>query len=259
MIRIPPSMFLTSQILCLLCLCSHLTMEGQNHKIDQVRQMIFEAYQKGNHQLWRQAITQLENKDGMTNENDRMYELALAKYGLIGYCLATESCQDLDELIDDTEEHLDFLLDQDNISAKAKAMYGALLAMKIGINPAKAIYLGPRSSSYIDAAIKLNPQSPEAWVEMGNMRFHAPSLFGGDLDESIICFEKAVTLFEEGPQIDRQNWLYLHARVWAAQGYEKKEEWTKALLIYQAINAAYPDFMWVSAELLPAMLSRMGN
>lgn len=255
MLRIPQ----TAQIFCLLFLYQQLPLVSQIHTTDEVRQMIFEAYQEGNPQPWRQAIAQLEKKDNGRNENDRLYELALAKYGLIGYCLATESCQDVDELIDETEGHLDFLLDQDKVLAKTKAMYGALLAMKIGLNPAKAIYLGPRSSSYIDAAVKLNPESPEAWVEMGNMRFHAPSLFGGDLEESITCFEKAVMLFEQGTKTDRTNWLYLHARVWAAQGYEKKGEWEQALNIYETISEQYPDFIWVVQELLPNLLDRVNK
>lgn len=242
---------------CLVVSFNPIATFSQNQVVSSTRNMIFEAYQKGNSPLWRQAITQLEQQKDFLSQTDLAYELALAKYGLIGYCLATESCQDVDDLIDETEEHLDYLLDQDKVLAKSKAMYGALLAMKIGLNPAKAIYLGPRSSSYIDGAVKLNPQSPEAWVEMGNMRFHAPALFGGDLDESIACFEKAAALFEQGSQIDRINWLYLHALVWAAQGYEKKEEWIKALNIYQKIHSTYPDFVWVSEELLPAIRSKV--
>ncbi|MEM7371318.1 MAG: tetratricopeptide repeat protein [Bacteroidota bacterium] len=228
---------------------------GQQTEIEQARQKIFQSYLIDDIQGWKKGIEEMEAeaKKSFRPSSEILYQLALAEYGLIGNCLTNATCDDVDERVKKAESYLEDLLDTSKPSAKAKALYGGFLAIKIKIHPAKAIYLGPRSASYIEESVKQNPNEPAAWVEMGNFRFHAPSLFGGDVEEAIECFDKAVDLFDKQTPSERTSWLYLHARVWKAKALEMTDSLEEAMDIYQNILEEYPNFTWISEELLPEL------
>lgn len=229
---------------------------SQDRQIEQARTQIFQAYLADDLSAWKQGIQVLETEASRTFRPNKeiLYHLALAEYGLIGNCLTNDACDDVDSRIQKTEGYLEDLLDMDQPKAKVKALNGGFLAIKIKRHPAKAIYLGPRSASYIEGSVKDNPNDPAAWVEMGNFRLHAPSLFGGDVDEAIECFEKAERLFEEGDPSDKISWIYLHSIVWQGKAKEMKGEYKEARLIYQSLLDRYPNFKWVKEELLPQLL-----
>lgn len=223
--------------------------------------LVYDGYRNNKKSSWEQGI-QLLKSEHKNNPDDLqiLYELSLAEYGMIGYCLGHEICGNyLNELFDEVEDNLEILLEAKPKSSEYHAMMGALLAMKIGLNPAKAIFLGPKSSKHIYKAVDYDQSNPSAWVELGNMRFHAPGIFGGDMEEAVICFDKAVSLFESQPTKKKNNWLYLHALAWLGQAYEKEDEPQKALAIYQKTLLVEPDFQWVRDELLPDLKKRMSG
>ncbi|MEL6674231.1 MAG: tetratricopeptide repeat protein [Bacteroidota bacterium] len=219
------------------------------------RRLSFLAYAYNQGYQWQKAVNKLQALNQQNWENK--YEWAIAAYGRIGYCIASESCQDVDDQIDEAQEIAEALLKVKPKSSKAQALYGALLAMEVGRSPAKAIYLGPRSSSYLDDALESDPRNPTAWVEKGNMRFHAPALFGGDMTEAVNCFKKAVTLFDQQPALRKDNWLYLHALAWLGKSYEEEGKNQEALKAYQKALQFEPNFHWVKNELMPALQKKI--
>ncbi|MDP5169355.1 MAG: tetratricopeptide repeat protein [Bacteroidia bacterium] len=225
----------------------------------EARQKVYQAYSRNQPTLWPAAIATLKRLSSQAgNQNpDLLYEWCLAEYGYLGYCIGTKATHiNIDDRLDDLEDALDDLLDLKEDFPPAEAMMGAVIAMQIGMSPATAIYQGPRSSSYISDALEHGPNSPEAWVEKGNMRFHAPALFGGDMKEAIKCFAKAADLFAKNPSIASNNWLYLHALAWLGQAYEKEGQWANAKLAYQRALSVEPNFQWVKSELLPSLERR---
>lgn len=184
------------------------------------------------------------------------FELIEAQYGYIGYCLAKERHKEADKYIYKTQKQLKGILKDHPENARASALYGALLAMEIGRFPAKAMYLGPRSSSYIEKSKELDPNEPVAWVEQGNFRYHAPGLFGGDKQKALEAFQKAVSLFEARPTRQKNNWMYLHALVWLAKSQEELGQRSRAIATYRKALAFEPEFAWVKDELLPEALGR---
>ena len=141
---------------------------------------------------------------------------------------------------------------REGYESHGEAIYGALLGIKIGIKPLRAITLGPKSEKALKKALALDGENPIAWVEMGNMRYHAPGIFGGSNTEAIRCYKKAIILFDQQEELRTNNWQYLHALAWLGQAYENEGDQELAIESYEKALAVAPAFVWVKDELLPA-------
>jgi tetratricopeptide (TPR) repeat protein len=221
--------------------------------------LVYQGYVENNPSLWQQGIEELKQAYARAGDEGvrELYELTLAQYGWIGYCLSGNiTCDDLDQFIDAADTQSDDLLDLKPYWAPAHALRGSVLAMKINQSPAKAIYLGPKSSGHLDKAVELDADDPVGWVEMGNMRYHAPSIVGGDKKEAVKCYSKAVSLFDASPGRKRNNWLYIHALVWLGQAYEATSQYPEALATYERVAREAPAFRWVQDQLIPAVKTK---
>jgi len=184
----------------------------------------------------------------------------LAEYGLIAWCIGEDRCQEdeVEARLDRTEGYLKALTALPGGAARGYATQGALLAMRIGLSPAKAVYLGPRSSSYLDQAMAADPQEPAAWVEKANMYYHAPGWLGGDKAKAIQYFAEAARLYEARPALRQANWLYLHSLTWLGRAYADTGQLAEARRTYRRLLAFEPGFSWVRDELLPEVEAQLG-
>ncbi|MEM6768365.1 MAG: tetratricopeptide repeat protein, partial [Bacteroidota bacterium] len=185
-----------------------------------------------------------------TLTDKELYDLALAKYGLAGLYMAKEDKDRVATLLDETEVIAEKLLKSRQFSVHAKALMGGLYGLKIGLSPAKAIFLGPKSLSYLKEALEEGPMVPAAWVEMGNAKYHSPALFGGSNDEAINCFQQAVKLYDQKMTEKQYCWMYLHSLSWLGQAYERDNDIPKARATYQKALRAAPGFRWIRDELI---------
>lgn len=218
-------------------------------------QKVYKGYVLNQSGQWKTGISELKTLfDASGKKNMQvLYRLTLAEYGMIGYCLATESCTDVSARMDRVESYAKTLMANAEYAGSGKAIMGGLLGMRIGLAPAKGIYLGPQSMSYLDESIKLKPKDPTGWVEMGNAKYHAPAIVGGDKDKAIYHFKKAVELFESQPELKRSNWLYLHALAWMGKAHLEQGRKAEAMAIFKKALTVEPEFSWVKNELLPSV------
>ncbi len=221
----------------------------------EAKEKIYRCYIYDQSDQWVNAISAMK---AATDESVyESLELVEAQYAYIGYCLSMEKGDKAERYISDTQDILKRIIKKDSKNARANSLYGALIAMEMGRNPAKSIYLGPRSISYIEKGRTYNPKEPVAWVEEGNFRFHAPRMFGGSKEKALSSFKKAVDLFEAQSARKKNNWIYLHALVWLAKSYEALDKNQEALAVYQRALAYQPGFTWVKDELLPELKKKM--
>jgi tetratricopeptide (TPR) repeat protein len=236
-----------------LFICSGILTFAQA-TLSTARTRVYKSYVSNNKAEWEAGINDLKRlcADTWNCPPQTLFELALSEYGLIAYCISTKNTGGVEAQIAEAEGHLNVLVKRNPQHAAAHSLLGSLIAMRIGLSPGKAIYLGPRSSNYLDQGIKLGANDPFAWAEMGNMRYHAPALFGGSYDEAIKAFKKSVELFDAQPTLRKDNWIYLHALTWLGRSYEAKGMKTEAIAAYKKLLAFEPGFTWVRNELLPA-------
>lgn len=115
----------------------------------------------------------------------------------------------------------------------------------------QGMFLGPKSSSIIEKAKKLNPNSTLVWKIYAGSKLFTPEMWGGDVKEAIKAFETAVKLYESKPEALTDNWLYLDTLAFLGQAYVKDEQTKKAIDIYEKALQVEPEFNYVKKALLP--------
>lgn len=230
-------------------------LAGQADPFEQARRSIYQGYVLDKEESWKAGLKGYEAVEELDKAlyPSLWYDYLLAQYGWIGYCLAKEREGEAKTRLDQVIEASKELLESHPDHAPTEALLGGLYGLKIGLSPARAIYLGPRSLSYIESALKAAPARPEGWVEKGNARFHSPSVVGGSKEEAVSCFLKAKANFDRQPALKKDNWLYLHTLAWLGQAYEATDKPLEARQIYAGALKEAPQFKWVKETLLPGV------
>jgi tetratricopeptide (TPR) repeat protein len=220
---------------------------------------VYRGFLSGDMNIWIRGITAQEELYRKSRSNDDLFVLILSKYGYIGFIIGMKKSDEARDMLASAEENVEILAKDKAYTARATALRGALIAMRISLNPLKATYLGMRSLRQMEEALKIDSNDPTGWVEMGNARYHMPSVVGGSYKESVRCFSQAITLFEKNPASLKCNWHYLHALVWLAQSHDKLGDLAEAKRIYEKILKIEPEFQWVKRELYPDLIKRAGQ
>lgn len=215
---------------------------------------IYRAFVHNEMHLWEPVIREMEQQRGASAP--RLYDLLLARYGYIAWCLDKDRKNEALVQLEQAEKEIELLMRNKDWQSQAYALQGALLGFRISLRPLAAMRLGPRSYKAIDTALELNPDNPTAWLERGNSRFYTPSTFGGSKAEAANSYRKAVELFERN-LTPNHRWLYLNALVGLAKSYEYTDRPLLAVLTYRKALAYEPNFKWVSEDLLPKALEKI--
>ncbi|MEM6802636.1 MAG: tetratricopeptide repeat protein [Bacteroidota bacterium] len=231
-------------------------LPAQENLAQKAQEHIYKGYSLNIKSEWDKGLKLFEQAFQASQEGAEVaYQWTLAQYGYIGYCKNTEKCGDLLSIIETAQKRLKKLIKTKGESSPYSALMGGLIAMEIEMKPAQMMFLGPKCSSYINESVEFDAKNPRAWVEKGNLRYHAPGIFGGDMEEAIECFKKAIQLFEQDADLRKYSWQYLHALAWLGKAYEEEGETDLAIKTYRHALEMEPSFSWVKKELLPQALS----
>ncbi len=215
---------------------------------------IYKAYSRGKMDKWYEIMNTCE-KNVDYNNLDEQLELISYYYGYTAWLVGAEKYDTAKIYIDKSEELIDKLLDQSPDNATLLAYKGAYIAFTIGISNLKAIYLGFSSIKNIDKALEIDPENIQGNIEKANSMYYCPSAFGGDKEEAIEYYKKAVAGFEK-QNLVVDNWMYINTMTALGQAYEATDQIQKAKVCYEKIIRIFPNFMWVEEELYPDMLER---
>lgn len=228
-------------------------VQTQEESLSSFRAKIYQSYVKSDITSWGQTLEKLEVYVKNNPSKEALYELGLAQYGLIGFYRELGKREIAIRLMNQAEDTVDEMLEMDENWAIANCFKGGLLGLETEFYPAKIIYLGPRVLSYYGDGKELGPNSPEVWVELGNLAFHAPEIFGGDKAEAAKHFQKAIRLFDAQPEHKTNNWLYLHANAWLGRSYVALGKKAEAEKTYAKLRAYEPNFSYLDRVLLPEL------
>ena len=217
-----------------------------------VKEVEYAAYLNASKTLWKQAIDRRQKAYDSDQNPNKLYDLTLAQYGLLNATIIDQDKKLFEEYVDLTVESLEKLIKSDKQWAEPKAVLSSVYGLKMGFSPWKGVFLGSKSGSLIEQALKLNDNSPLVWKIEASSKLFTPSMFGGDEEAAVEAFRKAVSLFEAAPDHLANNWLYLDALAWLGQACEKTGKQEEAIATYEKAVAAEPEFKWVKYKLLPA-------
>ena len=215
---------------------------------------IYRAFKHKNQALWKQTIELYQQEYNNHKSAYLLSELVEAQYGYAAFCIGMKKDEEAEEILSLAVKNVEILLQKEAYVSKAYAIYSGLHAFKLHYEPYKSFYYGPRIVNYIDKAVKKDSTNPVAWSEKGNMKYHAPKMFGGDKKEAIQYYLKSIKLYEQKSGMPECNWMYLNTLTWLAQSYEKTGQPNSAAETYKKILQLAPDYQWVHDELYPRFL-----
>jgi tetratricopeptide (TPR) repeat protein len=205
--------------------------------------------------VWKNIIDQLNSQPEKSNE--LLLELVNYQYGYIDWCLTNNRKDEALVYLKLAEENVKFLeakkFERSMIYAYKAAFYG----YHIAINKFLAPFLGPKSSSCANQAIELDPNQLFGYIQLGNVKFHSPSIMGGSKTEAISYYLKAKTMMERNKDEIHGDWNYLSLLTAIAKAYESMNDLPKAKLMYEEILKFEPGFASVRDELYPQLLKKL--
>ena len=217
-------------------------------------QLIYQAYltQKYDATPWKEAI-KINEAEASKNPKDvkARYQLALAQFALVSSTMRNRDEDLFDEYYNPLLESINIVKEADKNWAEPYALQSAAYGVKMGYSPMQGIILGSKSNNLVEKAKRLDPHSALAWKVYSNAKFFTPEMWGGNLDEAIVGYEKAIQLYESKPETLKNNWMYLDTMAFLGQALLKKGDRTKAIIAYEKALKVEPEFGWVKYKLLP--------
>lgn len=215
------------------------------------RHLIYDAYISGNRAQWVQVVHEMERSTETKTVSWKL-ELVEYYYGIVGYYIGIKRNDLAAPVLNKANTLIDGILKEHPGNATAMAFKGSLTAFKISLNRYKVMVLGRESLKWLEKSLTAEPENIQALFDRGNAYVHAPVIFGGDPEQGILMFRKAMVLMEKRNQTT-ENWFYLHLLITTADACKRSGHPEKGRPYYERALQVEPRFRFVKETLLPAL------
>jgi len=206
------------------------------------QQTQYAAYLTSSKTMWEKSIEQAKNQYGESS-----LETGIAMYGLLNNTMAAEDEQTFKAYKDDTIDLLKELIDANPSAGEPRAVLSSVYGLVMAYSPWKGMYLGMKSSSLMEEAIKLEPESALVQKLYAGSKLYTPETFGGDPKIALEAYVKSLDLYEEDEKAE--NWLYLDTMMGMALAYRKTEQPEKATETLERAVSLEPQYYWAKSVL----------
>lgn len=206
------------------------------------KEIAYGAYLNASKTMWEKAVKSAESQNGA-----KSFEKAAALYGLLNNTMATQDEETFDEYKDATIELLEELIESNEEWGEPRAVLSSVYGLVMAYSPMKGMYLGMKSSSLMEDAMELQPESPIVQKLYAGSKLYTPEMFGGDPEEAVESFQKSLSLY--GEKDTKSNWLYLDTMMGLALSYNKTEQQDKAIDILEKAVTIEPLYYWGKSTL----------
>ncbi|MGC8804230.1 MAG: hypothetical protein ACP5PS_10765 [Bacteroidales bacterium] len=215
---------------------------------------IYRAYISGNMNEWK---NQMNAYQATTQEQ----KLALINYhyGYIAYCIGNKKKSEAEQYLTKAEKLLSVL---EKVQYKLSLVYAyksAFTGFHIGISPHKAPFLGKQSLDYAQKSLSIDKNNYFAYLQLGNIAFYTPAMFGGSKTEALKHYLKALELMEKNANSLIGNWNYLNLLVTIINAFYEVGQYETAKRYCEKTLAIEPQFDWVKNHVYPKVLKKLKN
>ena len=215
--------------------------------------LMYQAYLNNKMNVWKTELQKYTSIADLTT-TDKL-EISNYLYGYIATLLvdADNNKQEITDWIELWEQYLN---DIENATGKNAYVYvyrSSINAYKSKVKAGGMMVWGPRSLTELKRALATDPNNPLANGLKGNMLFYMPGFVGGDKDESIKWFEKALTGISASTD-KTFRWNRCAITLCLAQAYEKTGNIEKAIEIAEAELQREPNNSYMRDIYLPSLL-----
>lgn len=213
---------------------------------------VYNGYISSDIGLWEKGMDEAFDAWLADPSSCTLYTLTEARYGCIGYLLGLGNKDGARPLIDDFEQTLAQLAAYPDRKTEAEAFMVALLGFRMELNPASAIFLGPKALKQLEKVLEIGDNNPYVWIEKANAEASMPALAGGSKAKAAESLRYAISLFELKRESLGCNWRYLNAYLLLGKVLEQTGDYEGACDAYRKVLQEEPAFLLVSNMLLPA-------
>ncbi len=224
---------------------------GQSHKI------IYHAYINGDMVKWKSAMDSLDA--ARPKSNAEKLDVINYQYGYIAWCIDHNKKKEAMHYMEKAEEQIGYLEKQKYQVSMLLAYKAAFIGYKIGLSPHKAPFIGPESVTYAEKSVSADPMNALGHVQLGNIAFFTPGIFGGSKEDAMQHYVRALRLMESQPGETDRNWNYLNLLVTIIQTCMELEEFHAARDYCQKTLTVEPRFDWVRNQLYPQVLKKINH
>lgn len=219
------------------------------------KKLFYKTYVNREMYKWGDLIRSVEtNNPPKTIE--QKFELLNYYYGFTGYLMNRKQHETAQIYISKGQDLIDNILDIAPKNPTAYSYKGAFYGFQMGLSKYKSVYLGPKCLVEIHKALKIDQNNVQALVDKGNVYFYSPAVLGGDKEDALQLYIRALNLMERNKETDH-NWNYLNLLTTIGIGYTKTAKLNEAKKIYEKILKIEPDFKWVKDDLYPNLIKKM--
>ncbi len=202
----------------------------------------FESYRAGNMAPWPGLIAEMEKVKSV--DLAWQTEMVKAMYGLVGYQIGAKNKDLARAYVNKADVYLDKLLDDHPNNAQLHSLSGAFYGYKIGLAFYKAPFLGPKSMYHIEKSIELDPAEPMGYIEKGNSLLYRPAAFGGDKNQALVCYKKALKLMESRNNL-KCNWQHMLLRAFILKTLYETNHTAEAKAFMETMQKDYGSMIWI--------------
>lgn len=222
---------------------------AQNSYSQVINRQIYTAFLSNSPEKFLEILKPVERTANLNNANDR---LTLAHYYYLYTSMLLEKDQDKEAeiIMAKTEKLLNSILKEEPKNAVALCYKGVFTSYQIRLNKLKALSLGKKAMANINEAYALEPNNVQIVFDKGNALYYPPKVFGGNKQEALKFFQKAISIIERQKNTS-QNWIYLQLLLLEGKCYEANENWDAAEKSYQKALKLEPNFKVLREKVYP--------
>ncbi|WP_299774487.1 hypothetical protein [uncultured Pseudoteredinibacter sp.] len=179
------------------------------------------------------------------SQSSDSYDSALANYRLAVSFNVKADSEAANAALDQAMETMEGLTAEEPENPEAWALLGHIYGTKIGFNPMKGMYYGPKAGKSIAKAKELAPENPRVNLVSGVSDYFTPTLFGGSKTTAIKSLSSAINQYADDSD-SGYHWGLAEAYVWRGLAQMELGESNKALNDWRAAVAIQPNFYWAS-------------
>ncbi|HON19017.1 MAG TPA: hypothetical protein PK990_07605 [Salinivirgaceae bacterium] len=214
---------------------------------------IYRAYITGDMARWKSVIDSLERTNPQSPTE--IAELLNYQYGYIAWAIGNNKTTDAKKYLSEAQKTLERLEKKGFNPALVYAYKSAFLGFEIGLSPYKAPFIGPKSIEYARQSVKLDESNCFGYIQLGNIAYYTPSMFGGSKTEALLYYLEAKKLMEKKSSLIKNNWNYLNLLSTLIISYKDLKFHDLAMQYCQKALNFEPDFKYVKCDLCQQLSS----
>lgn len=175
-------------------------------------------------------------------EQNESYDQGLALYRL---AIAQNLTVDADTAIDSLNKAMKVMeahVETTPIDGEAWALLAQIYGLKIGYEPMKGAFYGPKSGKALNHAFKYAPQSPRTHLVKAVSEYNTPAMFGGSKAAALKSLDQAIGLFKS--DTSNNQWGEPEAYVWRGLTHLSQNNLEKAMQDWQHALDIAPNYGW---------------